>query len=99
MGNKQEQAMPTGKVIKLMERGQVTIPAKYRRRLNLKPEALLNVFVWRGMVIAVPVELEPKTTEIEGEPADWNKDNPQEYLKKVRYTPLEELWTKMAREK
>lgn len=97
MNNKQ--AMPIGEIVKLMERGQVTIPAKYRRTLNLKPETPLNVFAWRGMVIVVPVKFEPKTAEEEREPADLTRDAPQEYLKKVRYNPLEELWAQMARKK
>lgn len=93
------QTMPVGEIIKLMERGQVTIPAKYRKKLGLTPDTPLNVFEWRGMVVIVPVEFEPKTLEVERKPADWTKDTPQEYLRKVRYNPLEELWVKMAREK
>lgn len=93
------QALPVGEIVKLMERGQVTIPAKYRKRLGLTPETTLNVFEWRGMVVIVPVKLEPKISGVKKTPADWTRDSPQEYLKKVRYNPLEELWVKMAREK
>lgn len=93
------QALPVGEIVKLMERGQVTIPAKYRKRLGLTPETILNVFEWRGMVVIVPVKLEPKISERKKTPADWTRDSPQEYLKKVRYNPLEELWAKIAREK
>lgn len=94
-----KQAMPIGEIIKLMERGQVTIPIKYRKRLGITPDTPLNIFEWRGMVVIVPVELEPKTLEMKRKPADWTKDTPQEYLKKARYNPLEKLWAKMAREK
>lgn len=97
MDNKQ--TMPTGELVKLMERGQITIPAKYRKKLGLTPETPLNVFEWRGMVVIVPVELEPKSLKVERKSADWTKDAPQEYLRKVRYNPLEELWAQMAREK
>lgn len=93
------QALPVGEIVKLMERGQVTIPAKYRKKLGLTPETSLSVFEWRGMVVIVPVKLEPKISGVKKTAADWTKDAPQEYLKKVRYNPLEELWVKMAREK
>lgn len=99
MGNESAQTMPTGEVVRMMERGQVTIPAKYRRKLGLTPETPLNVFAWRGMVIVVPVELEPKVPEVGEAAPDWIEDTPQEYLRKVRYNPLEELWAKMAKEK
>lgn len=93
------QALPVGEIVKLMERGQVTIPAKYRKRLGLTPETTLNVFEWRGMVVIVPVKLEPKISGVKKTHADWTRDSPQEYLRKVRYNPLEELWVKIAREK
>lgn len=99
MKTEDSQKMPTGEIVKMMERGQVTIPAKYRRKLDLTPETPLNVFEWRGMVIVVPVDLEPKVSEVNDAPPDWTEDTPEEYLKKVRYTPLEELWAKMAKEK
>lgn len=97
MNNKQ--TMPIGEIVKLMERGQITIPAKYRKKLGLSSETPLNVFEWRGIVVIVPVELKGKPFEKESKSADWIKDTPQEYLRKVRYNPLEELWAIMARER
>lgn len=94
-----KQTIPIGEIVKLMERGQVTIPAKYRKKLGLTSDTPLNVFEWRGMVVIAPVELEAKILEAGSKPADWIKDTPQEYLKKVRYNPLEELWVKMGRGK
>lgn len=93
------EGMPVGEIVNLMERGQVTIPVKYREQLGLTTETLLNVFEWRGMVVVVPVKLEPKVFEMERESADWTKDTPEEYLNKVRYCPLEELWARVARER
>jgi len=93
------QTMPIGEIVKLMERGQVTIPAKYRKKLGLARNIPLNVFEWRGMVVMVPVELKAKNLESKTETADWVKDTPQQYLQKVRYSPLEELWVKMVRQK
>ncbi|MBM3209046.1 AbrB/MazE/SpoVT family DNA-binding domain-containing protein [Candidatus Shapirobacteria bacterium] len=88
--------MPIGTIVKPMERGQVTIPASLRGKLKITPETLLNVFEWKGMIVIVPVEFRPKT--VSGVMADWAKDTPEEYLAKVRYNPLEELWARMARE-
>lgn len=50
-------------------------------------------------MVIVPVKLKPKISGTKKEPADWTKDSPQEYLRKVRYNPLEQLWTKMAKQK
>ena len=94
-----KEGLPVGEIVNLMERGQITIPVEYREKLGLTTETPLNVFEWRGMVVVVPVRLEPKIFGVERESADWTKDTPQEYLKKVRYNPLEELWAKMARGK
>lgn len=94
-----KQEMPVGEIVNLMERGQVTIPAKYRRKLNLTTETPLNVFEWKGMVVIVPVNLQPKIFGVESKAADWAKDTPEKYLEKVRYNPLEKLWTQMARER
>ena len=93
------QTMPIGEIVKLMKRGQVTIPAKYRKKLGLTRDIPLNILEWRGMLVIVPVEFKSKIFELENEPADWDKDTPQEYLGKVRYNPLEELWAKMARQR
>lgn len=93
------QTIPVGEIVKLMERGQITIPAKYREELGLTPATPLNVFEWRGMVVVVPIKVEPQTSEQKERLADWRKDSPKQYLKKVRYNPLEELWTQMARAK
>lgn len=94
-----KQPIPIGEIVNLMERGQITIPARYREELGLTTDTPLNVFEWRGMVVVVPVRLEPKLFGVEREPADWTKDTPEEYLRKVRYNPLEELWVMMARRK
>lgn len=91
--------MPIGEIVKLMERGQVTIPAKYRKKLGLTRNIPLNVFEWRGMVVMIPVEFKAKNLKLKTELADWVKDSPQRYLQKVRYNPLEELWARMARQK
>lgn len=91
--------MPVGEIVNLMERGQVTIPVRYREQLGLTTETPLNVFEWRGMVVVVPVRFEPKIFGIKRESADWIKDTPEEYLEKVRYNPLEELWARVARER
>lgn len=93
------QTMPVGEIVKLMERGQITIPSKYRENLGLTPATSLNVFEWRGMVVVVPVKLEPKVSAPKKEPADWTRDSPKEYLNKVRYNALETLWAQMARNK
>jgi bifunctional DNA-binding transcriptional regulator/antitoxin component of YhaV-PrlF toxin-antitoxin module len=93
------QAMPVGHIVNLMERGQVTIPARYREQLGLTTETPLNVFEWRGMVVIVPVEFQPSIFGAKRETADWTRDTPAEYLKKVRYNPLEELWARMVRER
>jgi len=93
------EGIPVGEIVNLMERGQITIPAKYREQLGLTTETPLNVFEWRGMVVVVPVKLEPKIFEVEREPANWTKDAPEKYLRKVRYNPLEELWVRVARER
>lgn len=89
--------MPIGKIVKPMERGQVTIPLDLRERLKITPETPLNVFEWRGLIVLAPVEFKLKTTAEKREVADWEKDTPGEYLDKVRYNPLEELWAKMAK--
>lgn len=89
--------IPVGEIVKPMERGQVTIPVKLRNKLKITPETPLNIFVWRGMIIVVPVEFKFKTIGIKRKPADWKKNSASEYLDKVRYNPLEELWAKMAR--
>lgn len=89
--------IPVGEIVKPMERGQVTIPAELRRRLEITPKTPLNVFEWRGMIVMVPVEFKFKAKARTREAADWLKDTPAEYMAKVRYNPLEELWAKMAR--
>ena len=89
------QSIPVGKIVKPMERGQVTIPATLRRKLEITPNTPLNVFEWRGMIIMVPVEFKFKIGKRAA--ADWLKDTPEEYMAKVRYNPLEELWAIMAR--
>lgn len=43
----------------------------------------------------VPVEFKFKIRVKKA--ADWLKDIPEDYMAKVRYNPLEELWAKMAR--
>lgn len=90
-----DQSLPTGEIVRPMERGQVTIPAGLRKKLAITPETPLNVFEWRGMVVMVPVEFKFKIRKRAA--ADWLKDAPEKYLAKVRYNPLEELWAKMAR--
>lgn len=89
--------LPIGKVIKPMERGQVTIPVELRNKLDITPETSLNVFEWRGLIVMAPIEFKLKTTPAKKVVADWAEDTPMEYLDKVRYNPLEELWAKMAR--
>lgn len=93
------QTMPAGEIVKLMERGQITIPAKYREELGLTPNTPLNVFQWRGMVVVAPINLTPRFSKVKGKTADWTKDSPQKYLNKVRYSALETLWTQMAKSK
>ncbi len=94
-----KEGVPVGEIVNLMERGQITIPVEYREKLDLTTETPLNVFEWRGMVVVVPVKLEPRIFGMKREPADWTKDTPEEYLRKVRYNPLEELWARMARDR
>jgi len=93
------QTIPVGEVTRIMERGQVTIPAKYRKKLGLTTDVPLNIFEWKGMVVIAPVELKLKTFKGGNKAPDWVKDTPQAYLKKVRYNSLEELWLKMARKR
>lgn len=91
--------MPKGEVVKLMTRGTITLPTNLRKKLNLQPGELLNAFFWKGLVVIAPFEMLSKTVAKEDISADWIKDTPGEYLKKVRYNPLEALWAKRVREK
>lgn len=96
MTNKQK--MPIGEIVKLMERGTITLPAKYRKELDLSEGEFLNVFVWKDFLVVVPIEMKPKDKKGLTKPADWTEDTPEEYMKKVRYNPLEELWARRLRE-
>lgn len=89
--------MPVGEIVKLMERGTITLPAKYRKELDLNEGEFLNVFTWKGFLVVVPIEMKPKSKKWLTEPADWTKDSPGDYMKKVRYNPLEELWAMRLR--
>lgn len=87
-----------GEITKLMSRGQITIPAKYRKRLGLTPDTPLNVFEYRGMVVIMPVRVEPNGLAFSArERSDWFEDLPERYMEKVRYNPLEKLWVEVAR--
>lgn len=90
------QTIPVGEIVTPMARGQITIPAKYRRKLKIDTNTPLNVFEWRGMIIVVPVKVTPYTIKYTREEVNWQKDTPEEYMRKVRYNPLEELWIRMA---
>lgn len=89
--------LPVGEIVKPMERGQVTLPVKLRNKLNITSDTPLNIFEWRGMIVVVPVEFKFKTAAMKRKTADWTKDTAKEYMAKVRYNPLEELWAKMVR--
>jgi AbrB family looped-hinge helix DNA binding protein len=90
--------MPLGEIVKPMERGQITIPAALRGKLNINKNTPLNVFDWRGMIVVVPINISAQTGYLR-DIADWKKDTSEEYMEKVRYNPLEELWAKMVRGK
>ena len=90
--------MPVGEIVKLMERGTITLPAKYRKELSLSEGEFLNVFAWKGFLVVVPIEMKPKSKKWLTESVDWVKDTPKDYMKKVRYNPLEELWAMRLRE-
>ena len=93
------QAMPVGEIVKLMERGTITLPAKFRKKLGVEKGEFLNVFSWQDLIIVSPIKITPKSvSKRQSLAADWNKDKPAEYLKKVRYNPLEKLWAKRIRE-
>ncbi|KKR72663.1 MAG: hypothetical protein UU81_C0010G0008 [Microgenomates group bacterium GW2011_GWC1_41_8] len=91
--------MPVGELVKLMDRGVITVPTKYRKKLNLKKGELLNIFDWEGLLIVSPVDITPQTMPYRiADKPDWTKDSPSQYLKKVRYNKLEKLWAKRTQE-
>ncbi|OGD54844.1 hypothetical protein A3J78_00825 [Candidatus Beckwithbacteria bacterium RBG_13_35_6] len=93
------QAMPTGEIVKLMDRGTITLPSKLRKKLNLKEGEYLNVFPWSGLLVVAPIDITAKiTAKKQSLSADWNTDTPAEYLKKARYNSLEKLWAKRVKE-
>lgn len=93
------EVIPIGEVVKLMDRGVITLPSKYRKALNIEEGELLNIFPWEGLLIVAPVSLKTKIkVKREIKDADWTTDRPLEYMKKVRYNPLEKLWAKRLRE-
>lgn len=77
--------IPLGELVKIMERGVITLPAKYRRTLGLKKGELVQVVLLekKGLLV-VPVEI---GSEKRG--ADWTKDSADKYLAKVRYSQVE----------
>ena len=90
--------MPMGELVKLMDRGVITLPSKYRKKLNMRKGEILNIFDWEGIIIVAPVDISPQNANRIADKPDWSTDSPSEYLKKARYNKLEKLWAKRARE-
>ena len=73
-----EQSMP---YVKIKTKGQVTIPAEFRRDLNLKEGDLLEVLVERGGVV-----LKPKTV-VDRYDEEWAKNVLKEATEEGKRTP------------
>ncbi|MCH7640775.1 AbrB/MazE/SpoVT family DNA-binding domain-containing protein [Patescibacteria group bacterium] len=87
------QQAPVGELVKIMERGAVTLPAKYRKKLGLKKGQVVNVIqIGSDGLFIMPVDIVPKKRG-----ADWTKDTPSEYMNKVRYNLANQLRTQQAR--
>lgn len=85
--------IPVGELVKIMDRGAVTIPAKYRKKLGLKKGEVVNVIpVEPDGLFIIPVDVVPKKRN-----ADWSKDTVEEYMNKVRYNIVEKIRTSQAR--
>ena len=93
-----------GDFVRPQPRGQVTIPKRIRDKLGLDAGAVLNVFEEEGMIVMVPVSVEPKLLSQmksgEMDDADWLREgvSTDEYMAAVRYTPLAKLRQKRLRE-
>lgn len=101
-----------GDFVKPQPRGQVTIPKKVRKKLNLNKDSVLNVFEEDGIIVMVPVKISPEKKDFEWEEAaeetsglmmrdtDWtgNGFSTDKYMKAVRYNPLVRLREKRRRE-
>lgn len=47
--------IPLGEIVKVMERGQITIPASIRKKLNIKSKTSLNLVIKDGILLACPL--------------------------------------------
>ena len=87
------QQIPVGEIVKIMDRGAITLPAKYRKKLDLKKGEIVNVIpVEPDGLFIVPVDVVPKKRK-----ADWGKDSVGEYMDKVRYNIFEKIRANEAR--
>lgn len=75
------QHLPIGELVKIMERGAVTLPAKYRKRFGLQTGEVVNIVPTDQGLLVTPVDILPRKRN-----ADWTKDTPEQYMKKVRYS-------------
>jgi AbrB family looped-hinge helix DNA binding protein len=74
----QEQPMP---YVKVKTKGQVTIPAEFRRDLNLKEGDLLEAIVERGGIV-----LKPKTV-VDRYDEEWAKNVLKEATEERKHAP------------
>lgn len=87
------QQLPLGELVKIMERGTVTLPAKYRKKLGLNKGQVVNVVqIGSDGLFIMPVDIVPKKRS-----ADWTKDTHLEYMNKVRYSLANQLRSEQAR--
>lgn len=87
------ETIPRGELVKIMEGGTVTLPAKYRNHLGLKKGEVVSVILVDpfGMLIT-PIEIIPKKRG-----ADWTTDTAAEYMRKVRYNVVEKMRASSAK--
>jgi len=84
---------PIGELVKVMDRGTVTLPSKFRKKLGLNKGQVVNVIqVGQEGLFIMPVDVSPKKRV-----ADWTEDTISEYMNKVRYTLANQLRSEQAR--
>jgi AbrB family looped-hinge helix DNA binding protein len=52
------------KIVRPLAKGQITIPAEFRKRLGIKADTLLSVSLVGGKLEIVPVKLEEETLRL-----------------------------------
>jgi bifunctional DNA-binding transcriptional regulator/antitoxin component of YhaV-PrlF toxin-antitoxin module len=58
------------KVVRPVRRGQVTLPAEFRRRLGIDDDTLLQMTLQEGKIEIVPMVVTPVTDQIWAQAAD-----------------------------